>query len=386
MIYLDHHATTPVAPEVVEIMVQALRDLPGNPGSVHTPGRAARAAVDQARRRVAALLGCREREVVFTSGGTEANNLALRGAWFARQAEGRRRVVTTAVEHPAVLNTVRQMEELGAEVVVVPVTQTGALDRAAFAASLDASVAVVSVMMANNETGVVFPVAELAAEAQACGAWFHVDAVQAAGRLALDVGALGVDLLSISGHKVRGPKGVGALFVRRGLAFKAIQHGGNQERGYRSGTENTLGIVGFGRAAELAQESLIDEASRQAQLRDRFEQAVVDSVEGVRIHGAGEPRLPSVTNLGFDQLEGEAALLALDMEGVYASSGSACASGSLEPSHVLLAMGYTAEQAHGSIRFSVGHETTQAQLEQVLEVLSRQVPKLRQLLIDPLVG
>ncbi|MDE0883032.1 MAG: cysteine desulfurase family protein [Myxococcota bacterium] len=380
MIYLDHHASTPLAPEVIAVMGKAMQELFGNPGSVHAPGRAARAAVDQARRRVAALINSREREIVFTSGGTEASNLALRGAWRARRA-GRNRIITSSVEHPAVLSACHALEADGAELVLVPVLPGGELDQNAFSDALDETVAVVSIMHANNETGVIFPVEELAKQARRCGAWMHVDAVQTGGRLPLDVNRLGVDLLSLSSHKIRGPKGAGALFVSREIDLQPITFGGKQEAGLRAGTENTLSIVGFGRAAELAREGLSSEPQRLAALRDGFEAQLLESLAGLRVHGALQERLPSVTNLGFDGIEGEAALLMLDMAGVCASSGSACASGSLEPSHVLLAMGYSAEQAHGSIRFSFGHGTRAEQLERVVELLIEKVPQLRALML-----
>ena len=384
MIYLDHHATTPVAPEVVEVMIRALSELGGNPGSVHTPGRAARAAVDQARRKLAELVGSREREVVFTSGGTEANNLALRAAWTVQAPLGKRRILSSTVEHPSVLNTLKALEAEGAEVIMIPVSSEGALDQAAFDAALNESVALVSLMYANNETGVIFPIAELGRRAQQVGALMHVDAIQVVGRLPVRFAELPVDLMSLSAHKLRGPKGVGALILRKGLDLKAVQTGGNQERGMRSGTENTAGIVGLGRAAELALQSLTENAERHAALRDEFEAIVLDRVAGVRVNGLGQHRLPTVTNLEFADLEGEAALLALDMKGICASSGSACASGSLEPSHVLLAMGRSAEQAHGSIRFSLGSGIDRTDLMRVVDVLTEQVPKLRALLSNPI--
>jgi len=384
LIYLDHHATTPVAPEVVEVMIRALSELGGNPGSVHTPGRAARAAVDQARRKLAELVGSREREVVFTSGGTEANNLALRAAWTVQAPLGKRRILSSTVEHPSVLNTLKALEAEGAEVIMIPVSSEGALDQAAFDAALNESVALVSLMYANNETGVIFPIAELGRRAQQVGALMHVDAIQVVGRLPVRFAELPVDLMSLSAHKLRGPKGVGALILRKGLDLKAVQTGGNQERGMRSGTENTAGIVGLGRAAELALQSLTENAERHAALRDEFEAIVLDRVAGVRVNGLGQHRLPTVTNLEFTDLEGEAALLALDMKGICASSGSACASGSLEPSHVLLAMGRSAEQAHGSIRFSLGSGIDRTDLMRVVDVLTEQVPKLRALLSNPI--
>ena len=380
MIYLDHHATTPIADEVVVAMAEALQHLSGNPGSVHAAGRAARAAIDQARRQVARLVGSREREVVFTSGGTEANNLALRSGFAAQVAKGRARIISSTVEHPSVLNTLADLERQGAQVVRVGVSSDGALDERAFEEALDDQVAVVSLMWANNETGVVFPIERLGALAQAAGALVHVDAIQWVGKVATDFEAAPVDLMSVSAHKFHGPKGVGALIVRKGLELAPAQTGGNQERGLRSGTENTAGIVGFGVAAERAQDVLLSNEGRLSALRDRFERRVLEQVEGARVNGATQPRLPTVTNLEFDALEGEAALLALDMRGICASSGSACASGSLEPSHVLLAMGRSAEQAHGSLRFSLGPEITEEALDQVVAVLAEQIPNLRSLL------
>jgi len=385
LIYLDHHATTPISAEVIEVMGRALADLSGNPGSVHTPGRAARAAIDQARRQVAKLVGSREREVVFTSGGTEANNLALRSAWRVRAEQGRTRIVSSTVEHPSVLNTLKSLEAEGAEVVWIPVSEHGALDRKTFEAALDERVALVSRMDANNETGVVFPVEDCGRQAHAVGALMHVDAIQWVGRLPVCFADLPVDLMSLSAHKFRGPKGVGACIVRKGLELRSVQTGGNQERGLRSGTENTAGIIGLGCAAELAQHNLEAHAQQWKTLRDQFEEQVLNQIEGVRVNGAGQERLPTVTNLEFAELEGEAALLALDMKGICASSGSACASGSLEPSHVLLAMGRRPEQAHGSIRFSLGVGVDRTDLDRVVDVLVERVPQLRALLVDPLV-
>ncbi len=384
MIYLDHHATTPIAAEVIEVMGRALADLSGNPGSVHAPGRAARAAIDQARRQVAKLVGSREREVVFTSGGTEANNLALRSAWRVQVEQGRTRIVSSTVEHPSVLNTLKALEAEGAELVWVPVSDHGALDQTVFDSIMDERVALVSLMYANNETGVIFPIEDCGRKAHEVGALVHVDAIQWVGRLPVCFADLPVDMMTLSAHKLRGPKGVGACIVRKGLDLKAVQTGGNQERGLRSGTENTAGIVGLGCAAELAQQHLVVQAAQCKALRDRFEQQVLHRIDGVRINGEGQDRLPTVTNLEFAELEGEAALLALDMRGICASSGSACASGSLEPSHVLLAMGRRPEQAHGSIRFSLGAGIDSADLDRVVDVLVEQVPQLRALLVDPL--
>ena len=366
-------------------MGRALADLSGNPGSVHAPGRAARAAIDQARRQVAKLVGSREREVVFTSGGTEANNLALRSAWRVQAERGRTRIVSSTVEHPSVINTLKALESEGADLVWIPVSDHGALDRTAFDAAMDERVAVVSLMYANNETGVIFPIKECGRKAHDVGALVHVDAIQWVGRLPVCFADLPVDMMTLSAHKLRGPKGVGACIVRKGLELKAVQTGGNQERGLRSGTENTAGILGLGCAAELAQNHLDAQAARCEALRDRFEQQVLDRIEGVRVNGKGQDRLPTVTNLEFADLEGEAALLALDMKGICASSGSACASGSLEPSHVLLAMGRRPEQAHGSIRFSLGAGIDATDLDRVVEVLVEKVPQLRALHVDPLV-
>jgi cysteine desulfurase len=382
-VYLDHNATTPLLPEVIDAMAGAMQETWGNPSSVHGPGRRARAAVDVARRSVARLIGSGEREVVFTGGGSEADNLALRGAFEAGVRAGRGKVIISAVEHPGVLRCVEDLEQRrGAEVVRIGVDHAGRLDRAALAAALDERTAIVSIMHTNNETGVRFPVAEFAESVHRAGALFHVDAVQAIGREPLDVGALGADLVALSAHKICGPKGVGALYVKRGTAIDAVILGGQQERGLRAGTENVVGIVGFGVAAEHALLAASDFAERVGALRDRLERGLLQLSPGASVNGDTAHRCPAVSNITFPGVEGEAILLSLDMVGISASSGSACASGSLEPSHVLLAMGCGSEHAHASVRFSLGRHTMVEEIDYVLAQLPPMIDRLRELAPD----
>jgi cysteine desulfurase len=382
-VYLDHNATTPMLPEVIDAMARAMEQTWGNPSSVHGPGRQARAAVDEARRKVARLLNCGEREVVFTGGGSEADNLALRGAFEAGKRSGRTKIIISAVEHSGVLRCAEHLEQrCGAEVVVVGVDGAGHLDRAALEEALDERTAIVSMMHTNNETGVRFPVADFAETVHQAGALFHVDAVQAAGRSPLDVIALGADLVAISAHKICGPKGVGALYVKRGTAIDPVILGGHQERGLRAGTENVVGIVGFGVAAGFAQAAAEGFSVHVGALRDRLERGLLERSLGAVVNGDTERRCPAVSNITFPGVEGEAILLSLDMVGVSASSGSACASGSLEPSHVLLAMGCSSEHAHASVRFSLGRHTTAEEIEFVVTQLPPMIDRLRELAPD----
>lgn len=375
-VYLDHNATTPLDPAVLTAMLPYLRDLFGNASSHHFGGRPARQAVDRARAAVAALVGADPPEVVFTSGATESDNLALRGV---AEAHAGCHVVTTAVEHSAVLATCEALERRGHRVTRLGVDRQGALDLAALDAALTPDTRIVSVMLANNETGVLFPVADVARRCAARGVLLHCDATQAIGKVPVDVRAMGIDLLSLSAHKLNGPKGVGALVVRRGLALVPHQTGGSQERGRRGGTENVPGIVGLGMAAQRAAERLAAGApERVAALRDRLEARLVEVVPETTVNG-GSPRLPNTTNLGFRGIEGEGALLALDLAGIAASSGSACAAGAVDPSHVLLAMGLSREAAQASLRLSLGHETTDADVDYVIETLPPIVERLRAL-------
>jgi cysteine desulfurase NifS len=365
-VYLDHNATAPVEPEALEAMLPFLREAWGNPSSVHTPGNEARRAVDAARRKVAQILNCTARRIVFTGSGSEANNLAVGGAVRAR-SDGRRHVVASAIEHPAVLAACRALEEDGFAVTRLPADGGGRVDSQALAEAIRPDTALVSVMLANNETGVLQPVADLARIARARGALFHTDAVQALGKIPLDVEALGVDLLSVSAHKIGGPKGVGALYVRRGVTLLPLVFGGRQERGLRAGTENVPGIVGFGKACELAARRLHrGEMDRVAGLRDRLEAGLLPLHPGARRNGHPEARLPNTINVTLPGIRGESLVLLLDRRGIAFSSGSACKSGHPEPSHALLALGLSAEEAHCAVRFSLGPGTTGEDIDYVL--------------------
>jgi cysteine desulfurase len=373
-VYLDHNATTPVDPRVLDAMLPFLRDDYGNPSSLHWLGQRARAAVEEARARVAALVGAEPAEIVFTASGSESDNTALRGA-AARAKEPRTGVVCSAIEHHAVLNTAKAMRDEGRPVGLVRVGEGGVLDLDDLAARVDDGTAVVSVMLANNETGVVQPVAEAARIASGRGAVTHCDAVQAAGKVPIDVRELDVDLLTLSAHKLCGPKGVGCLYVRRGTPMAPLVRGGAQERNRRAGTENVAGIVGFGAAAALARESLGAEAPRVRGLRDRLEARLL-AIPGACRNGEG-PRVPNTTNVSFEGLDAEALLIALDLEGVAASSGAACAAGGIEPSHVLRAMGLPPERVQSSLRFSLGRTTTEADIEHAADVITSVVGRMR---------
>jgi len=376
-IYLDHNATTPLLDPVLDAVTKALAGEFGNASSVHTFGQRARVALDTARGAVAALIGADPAEVVFTGSGTEADNLALRGAAEALDATGRRHLVTSAIEHEAVLQTCRALERRGWRVTRLPVDGRGILDPATLEAHLTDDTAVVSVMHANNEIGTIQPVAALAALAHARGALFHTDAVQSAGKIPVDVRALGVDLLSLTAHKFHGPKGAGALWIRRALRLSAQMTGGRQERNRRAGTENVPALVGFGVAAQIAAARLDTEGPRQAALRDRLEQGILARVADTAVNGDRTARVPNTSNISFAGVEAEALLIALDLEGIAVSTGSACSSGTLEPSHVLRAMGLPAHRAQDSLRFSLGAGTTGAEIDRVLEVLPRLVERLR---------
>lgn len=372
--YLDNNATTRVAPEVVEAMLPFLQEHWGNASSVYGFGRRVAQQIDEARAQVAALIHADPANVIFTSGGTESINAVLRSAVAS---PGKRHMVTTAVEHSATLNCCRVLEAQGCEVTLLPVDTDGALALAELERSLRPDTALVSVMWANNETGVVFPIADIAALCRARQIPVHTDAVQAAGKLVLDVDLAGVDFLTLSAHKLYAPKGMGALFVGPRARFQPLMVGGGQEHGRRAGTENVPGIIGFGRAAELAATRLTEDASRIGQLRDRMEDGILASVSGVRRNGPRAPRLPNTSNLAFDGIEAEAALLLLDPLGICASSGSACMTGSLEPSHVLTAMGFEPARARSSLRFSLGRYTTAADVDYLLAQLPAVIAKLR---------
>ncbi|MBJ6801910.1 IscS subfamily cysteine desulfurase [Geomonas propionica] len=371
LVYLDHNATTPVHPEVREAMLPLLTDEFGNPSSIHGAGNRARSALDAARRILAQALNCTARRIVFTGGGSEADNLAIRGAVLAGDG-AKRHLITSSVEHPAVLNTCRALERSGCELTVLPVDADGVVRPETLERALRPDTLLVSVMLANNETGALQPVAELAGIAHLHGALFHCDAVQALGKLELDVEQLGVDLLTLSSHKMHGPKGVGALYVGREVALEPIITGGGQERGLRAGTENVPGIVGFAKAVELAQQMLhAGEAARLSELRDRLEQGVLDLLPGARRNGPRLMRLPNTLNMELPGVRGESLVLHLDRQGIALSSGSACKSGNPDPSHALLAMGLTPQQAHCSVRFSLGCSNTVQDIDYVLLCLGK---------------
>ena len=374
-LYLDHNATTPLDPRVLEAMLHALREGFGNASSLHWFGQRARAAVDEARGQVASLIGAAPAEVVFTGSGTEADNLALRGVAAAAR-EPRRKVLYSAIEHHAVVHTARALAEEGVPVEAVRVTGDGVLDLDDLRAKLDERTAMVAVMLANNETGLLQPVAEVARLARERGALVHCDAVQAAGKVPVDVRALDVDLLALSAHKIYGPQGAGALYVRRGTRMKPLLRGGSQERNRRAGTENVAGIVGLGRAAALAREELARESARLTALRDRLEARLL-AIPGALRNGAG-PRVPNTANVSFERVEAESLLLALDLQGLAVSTGAACAAGAMEPSHVLRAMGLPLARVQGSVRFSLGRSTNEGEVERAAGLVAAAVERQRQ--------
>ncbi|MGE4504477.1 MAG: cysteine desulfurase NifS [Desulfovibrionaceae bacterium] len=376
-IYMDNNATTRVDPAVLEEMLPYFGELYGNPSSMHRFGGQVGGKLAEARERTAALLGCEPREVLFTSCGTESDNTALHSA-LAAQPE-KRHIITTRVEHPAVLSTCKALEKQGYEVTLLGVDAEGRLDLDEYREALRKDTALVSVMWANNETGMLFPVEEMAALARERGVFFHTDAVQAVGKVGMNLKDSAIDMLSLSGHKLHAPKGVGALYVRRQVPFRPFMLGGHQERGRRAGTENTAALIGLGKACDLAREHMDEENTTVRALRDRLEDGLLGGVEDARRNGAADPRLPNTTNISFGYVEGEAILLLLDQLGICASSGSACTSGSLEPSHVLRAMGVPFTFAHGSIRFSLSRFNTPDEVEFVIEKLPPVIQNLRRL-------
>jgi cysteine desulfurase len=374
-IYMDANATTPLLPEVLEAMHPYFIEAFGNASSIHQHGQHARAAVERAREQVAALLHCRPAEIVFTSGGTESDNTAIFG--ILRPGD---HLITTAIEHHAILHSAEKAQERGVEVTFLPVSQGCAVDPGELRRALKPNTKLISIMMANNETGVIQPVEEIgriAAEAQVC---FHTDAVQAAGKIPIDVASIGCHLLSISGHKLHAPQGTGVLYVRRGTRFEPLVFGGSHERQRRAGTENVAGIVGLGKAAEIALAALTDGTDdRVAHLRDRLEQGLMAAIEDCGIHGAGMARVPNTANLFFDHLEGEALVIALDLKGIAVSGGSACSSGATDPSHVLKAMSVPLARQRASVRFSLSRLNTDADIDAALAIIPAAVAHLREL-------
>ena len=378
-IYLDHNATTPVAPEVADAVATSLRTTFGNPSSVHHHGQQAKTALDEARAAVALLVCAEPAEVVFTSGGSEADNLAIRGAAVALAGSGRRHLVASAIEHEAVLQTLKALSKQGWTTTLVRVDASGVVSPERIAEAITDQTALVSVMHANNEIGTIQPVAELARMAHARGALFHTDAVQSVGKLPVDVRALDVDLLSLSAHKINGPKGVGALWVRRGIRLTSQMTGGKQERNRRAGTENVPAIVGLGAAARLMLDKGSADTGRVAALRDRLERGILTGVPGTLVNGDPARRVANTCNISFDRVEAESLLIALDLDAIAVSTGSACSSGALEPSHVLRAMGFSPHRTQNSIRFSLGLGNTADEIDHVVEVLPGIVDRLRAL-------
>jgi len=374
-IYLDNNATTQVAPEVLETILPYFHELYGNPSSAHSFGGQVAEKVTEAREQVAGLLGARPGEIVFTSGGTESDNAAVRSALAAYPEK--RHIVTSQVEHPAIRSLCQHLAKEGYRVTEVPVSSQGELDMDVYAKSLTPDTAIVSLMWANNETGVIFPIEKAAEMAKDKGILFHTDAVQAVGKIPINLRNNAVDMLSLSGHKLHSPKGIGVLFARTGLKFKPYVIGGHQERNRRAGTENTPAIMGLGKACELAALRLEEKKTRVMPLRDKLEKGILEKVPHTRVNGGAVPRLPNTSNISFEFVEGESILLSLDAEGICASTGSACSSGSLEPSHVLLAMGLTPTTAQGSIRFSLSAYNTEEEIDFVLQKLPPIIEKLR---------
>ena len=375
-IYLDYAATTPIHSEVVKAMLPYFTEAFGNPSSIHSYGQEAKGSIEEARVKVADLIGARSEELVFTSGGTEADNFAIKGIAFANESKGNH-IITSSVEHHAVIETCQFLERRGFRITYLSVDRDGLVDPDDVRKAITDKTTLISVMHANNEMGTIEPIAEIGKVATEAGIYFHTDAVQTVGHISVNVNELGVDLLSISAHKLYGPKGVGALYIRKGTKLTPFMHGGEQERRRRASTENVPGIVGFGKAAELAQHEMGEEVKQLTYLRDQLIKGLLEQIDHTRLNGHPLKRLPNNINISVDFVEGESMLLNLDLEGICASTGSACTSSSLEPSHMLLALGLSHEQAHGSLRFSLGKWTTEEEIERVLDVLPSIVTKLR---------
>lgn len=375
-VYLDHNATTAISPEVLEAMLPYLEGRFGNPSSIHSYGQEAKAALYDARESVSAFINARPNELLFTSGGTEADNLAILGALEAAEG-GRRHLIASLVEHHAVWNLMKVLEKRGCPITLLKVDRDGVVDPEELGRAMRDDTLLVSIMHANNETGVIQPVEELARVARNAGAYFHTDAVQSVGKIPVDVKALDVDMLTLSGHKIYGPKGIGALYVRRGVKLRPMLRGGGQERSRRPGTENLPGIVGLGRASDLAQSGLGSDNERIASLRDHLEKTVLATISEATVNGAGAPRTSNTTSMSFANAEGETLTIALDLKGFAVSTGAACSSGSVEPSHVLQAMGLGTRRVQGSIRVSLGKSTTQEEIDSFVEALRSAVESVR---------
>jgi len=375
-IYLDYAATTPTHPDVVEAMLPYFSEAFGNPSSLYTCGQAAREVLEEVRARIASLIGARSEEIVFTGGGTESDNSAIKGVAYANRDKGNH-IITTTIEHHAVLETCRFLETMGFSVTYLPVDEYGSVAPEDVRKAITSKTILISVMQANNEVGTIEPIAEIGKIAREAGIYFHTDAVQTAGHLPINVDEFGVDLLSISAHKLYGPKGVGALYIRKGTKLLPFMHGGEQEGMRRASTENVPGIVGFGKAVELAQPEMSEEAERITSLRDKLINGLLERIDHIRLNGHPRNRLPNNVNVSVAFVEGESMCLNLDLAGICAATGSACSSASEEPSHVLTALGVPPQEAHGSLRFSLGKWTTEEDIDRVLEVFPQIVAKLR---------
>ena len=386
-VYLDYNATTPVEPEVLDAMLPYFSGEFGNAASIHTPGQRARAAVETAREQVAALIGARPQEIVFTSGGTESDNHAVFGVVgqaflpfiCSRNADSFPHIITSAIEHEAVLNVCQALEKSGVRVTYLATDRAGQIDLDELQRDIRPETVLITIMHANNELGTVQPLEEIGRIAKDRDIYFHTDAVQSAGKVAIEVTPLGADLLSLSAHKFYGPKGIGALYIRSGTPLRQLLYGGHHQRGFRPGTENVAGIVGLGKAAEIARASLAADARRVSSLRDKLEQGLLARVPHARVNGSAAPRTPNTTNLVFPGLEGEALLIALDLKGLACSTGAACSSGAVEPSHVLTAIGLPPEEARASLRFSLGRGTTEQEIDFALQVVPAAAEQLREL-------
>jgi len=375
-IYLDHAATTPTHPEVVAAMLPYFTDAFGNPSSIHSLGQESRAAVEESREQIARLIGAQSEEIIFTSGGTEADNYAIKGVTYANRHK-RNHIITTSIEHHAVLEPCKFLKEQGFKVTYLPVDRNGLIDPEDARKAITDETILISVMHANNEIGTIEPISEIGRIAKEKGIYFHTDAVQTTGRIPVNVDELGVDLLAMSAHKLYGPKGVGALYIRRGTRIGSFMHGGSQERGRRASTENVPAIVGFGKAVEIAQQEMDGEMKRLVPLRDKLIQGLLERIDQIHLNGHPSQRLPNNVNVSVAFVEGESMGISLDLEGIAASTGSACTSDALEASHVLLAIGLPGELAQGSLRFSLGRDTTEEGIDRVLEVFPRIVARLR---------
>jgi cysteine desulfurase len=374
-VYLDNNASTPVLPEVFEAMRPYYLERFGNASSIHHFGQHGRAAVEKARNAVAALLNARPAEIVFTSGGTEADNLGIFG--LVRSGD---HVITSTIEHSAVMNTCKRLEQMGIEVTYLPVNGRGAVEAEDVRRAIRANTRLITIMMANNETGVIQPVEEIGKIALEADVFFHTDAVQAAGKIPVDVQKIRCDALSISGHKIHGPQGTGALFIKKGTLIQPLLYGGNHERQRRAGTENLPGIVGIGKAAEISRQWLAGNGpAEMSAMRDRLESSILESVDATGVNGQGAPRVPNTSSIYFDHVEGEALVIALDLKGLAVSSGAACSSGAIEPSHVLLAMGLSQQRARGSLRLSLGKQTTREEVDFAIQIIPETVARLREI-------